>query len=84
MGQSVSPPREWLEDHFVHDGQITYCSFCRAVPFSFIGHACTSPLVMGRDTADQITVPYRWEDVVPVENEDRRGDWMLLYTPKES
>ena len=77
---SAVPPREWFEETFVHDGQITYCSWCQAVPFLFIGHPCTS-IAAGPDHAEKITVPYRWEDVTPIEDSERRGDWMLSYTP---
>ena len=71
------PPREWFEENFVHDGTVEYCSVCRAIPFMFIGHECTSAFygIGGK----RITVPYRWEDVEPCENDDRPDDWKLVY-----
>lgn len=79
---SKTPPREWFEENFVHDGQVTYCSECRAIPYLFIGHFCMS--LDGRACgirAERLSVPYRWEDVTPVESGDRPGDWHLEVKP---
>jgi len=79
---SQTPPREWFEEHFVHDGMVSYCSECQAIPFMFVGHWCRS--LEGWSCgirAEIVEVPYRWEDVTPVENDDRPGDWHLAWTP---
>lgn len=74
------PEQEWFEENFVREGEVTYCSECHAIPFAFIGHECTGiEAQMGGYAADKITVPYRWEDVSPRQNDDRPGDWGLTY-----
>jgi hypothetical protein len=76
----MTPPREWFEEHFVHDGEVTYCSYCYAIPLAFIGHDCMSMEAhLGGYAADKITVPYRWEDVMPIENDYHPGDWKLAW-----
>jgi hypothetical protein len=79
---SATPPREWFEKQgFVDEqGMVRYCSVCKAIPFVFIGHSCTSLEARARGCAGEIIeAPYRWERVIPVENEDRPGDWMLIW-----
>lgn len=74
------PPREWFEEHFVHDGTVTYCSECKAIPFMFVGHWCRT--IEARSCgirAEMIDAPYRWEDVAPVGSDDRPGDWQLAW-----
>jgi hypothetical protein len=75
---SSHPPREWFEDHFVHDGQVTYCSECQSIPFAFIGHWCRTMEARACGIkAEMIDAPYRWEDVVPVGS--GLGDWHLAW-----
>jgi hypothetical protein len=79
---SDTPPMTWFEENFVHDGNITYCDGCNSIPFAFIGHWCTGleAHAMGC-AASKVTVPYRPEDVVLVESDDRPGDWRGVYVP---
>lgn len=78
--QSSIPPREWFEQNFVHDGTVTYCSSCHSIPFVFIGHDCMSIEARACGIkAERITAPYVWENVVPVENDYRPGDWHLAW-----
>ena len=84
LGQCATPPREWFEKNFVHDGKVHVCSECRAIPFAFIGHWCRT--IEARScgiVADIEEKPYRWQDVVPVQNDDRPGDWCLMFAPGE-
>ncbi len=78
------PPREWFEENFVYNDEnepyIIYCSCCNIIPFTFIGHLCTS-WEMGADAATKIKAPYHWDDVKPIENDDRPGNWSLQYQP---
>lgn len=83
--EATRPSREWFEKTFVHGGKVTYCSECHAIPFAFVGHDCMSiDAMIGGWAAEKIAVPYRWEDVVPVESDTRPGDWKLMWVGEEA
>ncbi len=79
--RAETPPREWVEEHFVRAGQITYCTDCGAVPAVPMGtgHDC---MRLGAEAhfhgllGEWATMPCDFERLVLVENGDRPGDWM--------
>lgn len=79
------PPRAWIEQHFVHDGKVKFCTACRAVPAIPMGrvHGCygmsgieAQVLGVGGEWAEEAV---DWDRLHMVENDDRPGSWMGYY-----